>query len=583
MGNKWSLSRKVWSIFGILAVAFMLNSGMAVRQLQSFSHSMTDISKNIMVRDGYTTQILGHQRQMLISTLELVIETDETKKQEIQKGFDHHLSALDQAMSAYEAMAGKEELALLGEYKVSRAKWLTIMRKSQELSRKNLTKESSEVFFSAGTERTEMLKELAAMDSLTSKELETESSDVVAASTTAVATTALVATLSILGSLVLAFFVLRATTRSIDHVIQDLSESSIQVSSASQQIASAAEELSQATNEQAASLEETAASIQEMSSMVGRNSENADRTATQSAESREKANHGMVVVKQMIESMEEINDSNKAIMDSVNESNTRIANIVTVINEIGNKTKVINDIVFQTKLLSFNASVEAARAGEHGKGFAVVAEEVGNLAQMSGNASKEISAMLQGSIQQVEAIVSETKSKVEALIANGTQKIIEGERIARDCGTVLEEIVGNVSQVSDMAKEISAASQEQSQGVSEITKAIAQLDQVTQQNAATSEEAASSAEELSAQADSLKATVQELAVTIRGGSAVASVEHRPNPTAKAPSQKPLGKTAKVIALKPAMKAVTNTDTHAFKKVSGGSAVPSHDDNRFEDV
>ena len=62
-----------------------------------------------------------------------------------------------------------------------------------------------------------------------------------------------------------------------------------------------------------------------------------------------------------------------------NESNKEIQEIVKVIAEIGNKTKVINDIVFQTKLLSFNASVEAARAGENGKGFAVVAEEVGKL------------------------------------------------------------------------------------------------------------------------------------------------------------------------------------------------------------
>ena len=74
---------------------------------------------------------------------------------------------------------------------------------------------------------------------------------------------------------------------------------------------------------------------------------------------------------------------------------------MVLISEIGNKTKVINDIVFQTKLLSFNASVEAARAGEHGKGFSVVAEEVGNLAHMSGNSAKEITQLLESSINRV--------------------------------------------------------------------------------------------------------------------------------------------------------------------------------------
>jgi hypothetical protein len=91
----------------------------------------------------------------------------------------------------------------------------------------------------------------------------------------------------------------------------------------------------------------------------------------------------------------EIQETNKKLVDDVLEGNRKISEIVELVKEIGNKTKVINDIVFQTKLLSFNASVEAARAGEHGKGFAVVAEEVGNLASMSGQASKEISALLE--------------------------------------------------------------------------------------------------------------------------------------------------------------------------------------------
>ena len=80
--------------------------------------------------------------------------------------------------------------------------------------------------------------------------------------------------------------------------------------------------------------------------------------------------------------------------------------ILGYIKSIEEKTKVINDIVFQTKLLSFNASVEAARAGEQGKGFAVVAEEVGNLATMSGTSAEEISKLLESSISHIESIPS---------------------------------------------------------------------------------------------------------------------------------------------------------------------------------
>ena len=92
----------------------------------------------------------------------------------------------------------------------------------------------------------------------------------------------------------------------------------------------------------------------------------------------------------MLRSIDEINQSQKDTIETLDTTASDVKNMMTLIETINQKTSVINDIVFQTKLLSFNASVEAARAGEHGKGFAVVAEEVGNLAQMSGNAAQEI-------------------------------------------------------------------------------------------------------------------------------------------------------------------------------------------------
>lgn len=325
---------------------------------------------------------------------------------------------------------------------------------------------------------------------------------------------------SLIGSVLIgvgfAFYLSQSLVGVFTKLSQALYHSSDEVNSASRQIADASQELSQAVTEQAASLQETSASIEEMSSMVAKNSDNAKSAASVSSDSQTSAEKGKQVVEQMIHSMEAINESNNNIMDQINHSNSEIESIVKVIEEIGTKTKVINEIVFQTKLLSFNASVEAARAGEHGKGFAVVAEEVGNLAQMSGNAAKEITTLLDGSIQRVESIVRDTKSKVEVLIEDGRSKVQAGNEVAKQCGEVLNEIVTNVSSVTMMAGEISAASQEQATGVREITKAISQLDQVTQQNAATSEQAASSAEKLSSQASELKKAVDELVLTVQG-------------------------------------------------------------------
>lgn len=304
--------------------------------------------------------------------------------------------------------------------------------------------------------------------------------------------------------------------KGLQAISNKLAEAGLQVSSSAKQIQGASLDLSQATTEQAASLEETAASLEEINSIIKKNSDTAKDSSNMSYSSKEKAIKGQEVIHKMVNAISEIDESNKHIMSEVEASNKRIEEIIDVISDIAEKTKVINDIVFQTKLLSFNASVEAARAGEQGKGFAVVAEEVGNLAQMSGNASKEISDMLGQSIEKVRSIVFETKSSVKGLVEQGHEKVKVGSEIAVECGHVLEEIVESVSVTTRMSDEISNASSEQAQGVQEITKAVHQLDEVTQKNTHTTQETASAAEHLSTQAESLKSIVENLVITVDG-------------------------------------------------------------------
>ncbi|RYG57264.1 hypothetical protein EON80_28470, partial [bacterium] len=317
----------------------------------------------------------------------------------------------------------------------------------------------------------------------------------------------------------LSFVIIRSMKNSINQMVDVLNDTSLQVASASGQVATSSQSLAETATEQASSLEETSSAVEEMNSMIARNAQAARESSELSQRGMASATRGQQVVQSMIASMGEINLANKEVVRQTDESNQRIAEIVQVINEIGNKTKVINEIVFQTKLLSFNASVEAARAGEHGKGFAVVAEEVGNLAQMSGSAAKDITALLDGSVQKVQAIVSDSKAKIEKIIGENNKKVESGTRIAGECRDVLNEIVEGMSTVSQMVQSISGASDEQSRGIDEINRAIIQLDQVTQSNAATSEEAASASEELSAQAGHMKVAVNGLMRIVRGANA----------------------------------------------------------------
>ncbi|MGK5086686.1 methyl-accepting chemotaxis protein [Bdellovibrionota bacterium FG-2] len=366
-----------------------------------------------------------------------------------------------------------------------------------------------------------------------------------------------------------------------------------QTQTAATSVSSASTNLAQSSTQQAAALQQTASSVEEMNAMVSKSADNAQRASETSNASSDVATRGKQAVTQMIDAIKDINTSNHNIMQQIEESNARITEITHVIAEIGNKTKVINDIVFQTKLLSFNASVEAARAGEHGKGFAVVAEEVGNLAQMSGNAAKEIAEMLNGSIEKVESIVTDTKSKVGILIADGKTKVEAGTATATQSGKVLDEIVEKVNEVNSMVGEITSATREQSQGISEITSAIGQMDQVTQQNSGISQQIASSAVQLSSQAQSLRALFVSLNQVVNG-----SQKEKPTPKAKVAKTK----AAKTKAAKPKWTAAVPTkpsnvipfkppektpelirETPVAPPAVGSEQIPSENDPRFKEV
>jgi methyl-accepting chemotaxis protein len=324
----------------------------------------------------------------------------------------------------------------------------------------------------------------------------------------------------IIGVAVGSFFVIMAFVNkpmvTLVEALKLLMGTNQKLNEASTEIASTSVELSQATTEQAASLQETASSLEEINAMIGKSAENAKITADSSEESHKKAEKGKVAVQEMLSSVKDISTSNEELLSYVLENNKKMESIVQIIQEIANKTKVIDEIVFQTKLLSFNASVEAARAGDHGKGFAVVAQEVGNLAQMSGNSSKEISELLTDSLAKVHQIVAETKSKVDQLFQVGKEKVDSGIANAQNCAGILEEIVSNVAKVNSLAKDISLMNQEQSVGVTEINKTMAQLDIVTHQNSQTSELTAASAEKLHNEADALRKIVDDLAYLVMG-------------------------------------------------------------------
>jgi len=238
------------------------------------------------------------------------------------------------------------------------------------------------------------------------------------------------------------------------------------ISGTAAELAAGNQDLARRTSEQSSSLEETAASMEQMTSIVRQSAENAVRANELAANARGVANSGGEVVQSAVESMQGINQSSKKIADIIS---------------------VIDEIAFQTNLLALNAAVEAARVGEQGKGFAVVASEVRTLAGRSSTAAKEIKALVQDSVHKIE---------------NGTD-------LVEKSGQQLREIVDAVDKVATIVAHISTGAQEQSTGIEQVNRAVISMDKITQQNAALVEESAASSQNLSQQAQELSALVEQ--------------------------------------------------------------------------
>jgi methyl-accepting chemotaxis protein len=250
----------------------------------------------------------------------------------------------------------------------------------------------------------------------------------------------------------------------VKNVIAQTIEASHQVSVAADQIAGANQNFSQRITEQAASIEETSSTMEEMSASVRQTAENAKEANKLAQHTKTFAESGRAVMSDTI-----------AAMDEINKSSGKIANI----------SNVIEEIAFQTNLLALNAAVEAARAGEHGKGFAVVASEIRNLAQRASQSAKEITGLIEDSVE----------------------KTGRGVQLAKELNSKLEEIGTSVKKVADLMDEVAAAAQEQASGTNQVNTAMSQIDQMTQQNAALVEETSASAEELAAQAKELMSLI----------------------------------------------------------------------------
>ncbi len=226
-----------------------------------------------------------------------------------------------------------------------------------------------------------------------------------------------------------------------------------QVSSGSNQISAVSQILAQGTTEQASAVEQLSVTVNNIAELSRMNAEQANLASAMSGQSADGVDESNKYMTQMLDAMNEITATSK---------------------EIGKIVKAIDDIAFQTNILSLNAAVEAARAGASGKGFAVVADEVRNLAQRSAEAAKNTTTLVESTVVAIE----------------------HGTKIADATAKSLRIVGEKTGLVSDAIDKIVEASENQTTATEQVLQGISQVSTVVQTNSATAEESAAAAQEL---------------------------------------------------------------------------------------
>ncbi|MHC1768939.1 MAG: methyl-accepting chemotaxis protein [Verrucomicrobiia bacterium] len=493
--NSWTISRRIIVGFAaMLSISAVLGS-VALWRLSGVSQSVVRLADNTLPAVLTLRECAGATRDDIFTILQYSQTDSADRRADLEKNIADNRARIDELFKQYEPLIlDAEGRRLFEEVKRTRAAFITARTPYLELARNGKAADHKNVL-----EEKVIPAYRVTVDAISGLIEHKESQGTSAATAgkeaaqSGVRLIGLALTAALLVAGLLAWQIVRSTTRVLRDLATNLDQGATQTASAARQVSAASQTLSSGASEQAASVEETSASLEEISSMIRSTADNAEKAKSLAGDAHAVAQAGANTMMEMTQAMA-----------AIDKSSAEVAKIV----------KNIDEIAFQTNILALNAAVEAARAGEAGAGFAVVADEVRSLAQRSAAAAKE------------------TAEKIEAAIASSRN----GSQSCDKVRVSLTQIANKVSSTDSLVGEIATAAREQAQGIEQINTAITQMDQVTQSNSASAEESASAAEELDAQAASLKDMVGRLRQLV-GGATTAPMpvpRHAPGPVMTSP-------------------------------------------------
>lgn len=269
-------------------------------------------------------------------------------------------------------------------------------------------------------------------------------------------------------------------TKQVHRLMEDLSRLLNSTHEKVNSLNAVATQLQDATTNQVAAIETTSSAATEISATVDLTTSNVNKSLNLTISGAHSAQDGAAVGNKLSAKLVDLRNSLNGNLDSIAKGFTAVEEFSDRIQDIKGMTKLINDIVFQTKLLSFNASVEAARAGEAGKGFSVVAEEVGRLSKISGDSAKKIEDTLTDAATEIDSITENNKktlSEIKHHITSATEEILS---FSESNLKAFSEIVTASSGIRSQIEDVLRSSQEQAGGIKHIEENMTQLNNVGQ-------------------------------------------------------------------------------------------------------
>jgi twitching motility protein PilJ len=287
------------------------------------------------------------------------------------------------------------------------------------------------------------------------------------------------------------------TVEELRSLVSQVQTTVARVTDTTQQVEQTSTELLAASQQQLREIRDTGESVLQMAGRINEVSAQAEQSAQVARQSLKASESGLQAVQNSIGGM-------NSIRDQIQETSKRIKRLGESSQEIGEITELISDITEQTNVLALNAAIQAASAGEAGRGFSVVAEEVQRLAERSGDATRQIAAI-------VRAIQTDTQDAVAAM-ERSTQGVVEGARLSDAAGAALADIDRVTRELAELIEKIAEQTNREATSANVVAENIQHIFAVTEQTSEGTRSTAQMVRELSRSADELKASVARFKV-----------------------------------------------------------------------